>query len=100
MADFYFVLELEEDEALWQVPLELLTVRGGQVNVDHETLLTERSLDIPMQDVSETTSNLNSGTSGLCESLVGPNRIRSTSSQTASRTPLSSWASSETKRAR
>lgn len=66
----------EENETLWYVPLELKTDVQGNVSVDHEAILSERSKTIDLKGASA--FKLNAETVGVCESrrVGGGNRSR------------------------
>jgi aminopeptidase 2 len=61
----------EENETLWYVPLELKTVNGGKVSVDHKAVLEgrEKTLDLGGAE----TFKLNAETVGVCEFSDGVN---------------------------
>ncbi|KAK4703907.1 hypothetical protein P7C70_g2308, partial [Phenoliferia sp. Uapishka_3] len=66
----------EEDEVIWQVPLELLTVKkDGKVEVEHSVVLSTRESVIPFDDVANTTYKLNADTCGVYRTLYPVSRL-------------------------
>jgi len=62
----------EEDETLWQIPLNIQTVRSdGQVMLDNKTVLKEKVARIEIPNVKTSLYKLNAGTTGFCKSLLG-----------------------------
>ena len=57
----------EEDQTIWQVPLEPLVVEGGKKSIKHGVLLTDREDTLEIQDVKNATYKLNAETCGVCE---------------------------------
>jgi aminopeptidase 2 len=57
----------DEDETLWWIPLELLTVENGKASIDHKAFLEQRESVIPVKDVANATFKLNAQTAGVCE---------------------------------
>ncbi|SCV72292.1 BQ2448_4986 [Microbotryum intermedium] len=65
----------EEDAVLWHVPLQLLIVRDGHASVDHELLLTEREIVIPIKDIANVTYKLNAGMCGVYRTSYSQDRL-------------------------
>ncbi|SCZ99097.1 BZ3500_MvSof-1268-A1-R1_Chr3-1g05810 [Microbotryum saponariae] len=65
----------EEDETIWQIPLELLIVKDGKADVNHDLLLIERSTVIPIKDVANVTYKFNSETCGVYRTLYPEDRL-------------------------
>lgn len=61
----------EEDETIWHVPLELLAVKSGKAEIDHDAVLKDREATIPLKDVKNVTYKLNAETCGVCKSSCG-----------------------------
>ena len=61
----------EEDETLWWVPLELLTVdKAGKKSVDHKAVLEGRETTIKIDNVADATYKINAETTGVCMSTA------------------------------
>lgn len=61
-------MQPEEDETIWHVPLELMTVKDGKATIDHEVILSQREIMIPLEEVHNTFYKLNAETCGVCAS--------------------------------
>lgn len=67
-------LEPEDNETIWTVPLNLLTVsQQGDVNVNGSILLTEREITIPLDGAIQ--YKLNAGSASLCRVSYPPERL-------------------------
>lgn len=65
----------EEDQTIWQVPLEPLVVEGGKKSIKHGVLLTDREDTLEIQDVKNATYKLNAETCGVYRVLYPAERL-------------------------
>lgn len=56
----------EEDETIWHIPLEVLSVKDNKVDINHDALLSARELELPFKDVKDSIYKLNAETCGVC----------------------------------
>ena len=63
----------EEDETLWYVPLEIKTIKGGKVSVDHEGILDHRSMTYDLAGADS--FKLNAETVGVYRVSYAPERL-------------------------
>ena len=69
-SNFVFSLsqQPEEDQTIWQIPLEPLVVSNGDKQIKHGVVLTDREDTFEINDVKNSTYKLNAETCGVCES--------------------------------
>ncbi|GAA5938456.1 M1 family metallopeptidase [Sporobolomyces koalae] len=65
----------EEDETIWQIPLEPLIVESGRKDVKHGVLLTDREDTFEIADVKNATYKLNAETCGVYRVLYPAERL-------------------------
>lgn len=63
----------EEDETIWWVPLEVKTLNGGKVSIDHKAVLTERSAEYNVGKADN--FKLNAETVGVYRVKYSPERL-------------------------
>ncbi|BGO90211.1 hypothetical protein NBRC10512_002414 [Rhodotorula toruloides] len=67
----------EEDETIWQVPLQILVVdsKTGEKKVHSDVVLTQREQEIELPNVANTTYKLNAETCGVYRTLYPVSRL-------------------------
>lgn len=66
----------EEDQTIWHVPLQLLVVeKDGKKEIKSDIVLTERSTEIEITDVKNTTYKLNANTCGVYRTRYSVDRL-------------------------
>ncbi len=63
----------EEDETLWWVPLEIKTIKSGEVSVDHKASLQDRSMTYDLGNADS--FKLNADTIGVYRVSYSPERL-------------------------
>jgi hypothetical protein len=75
VATLTHLLQPEEDQTVWYIPLELKVVdKDGKVKIDHKAILDSRETIIPLPDVANTTYKLNAETAGVYRTLYPTDR--------------------------
>ncbi|GAA5943215.1 hypothetical protein JCM10213_006247, partial [Rhodosporidiobolus nylandii] len=65
----------EEDQTVWQVPLQLLVVKDGKTTVMSDLVLGEKEMSIDLPDVANLTYKLNAETCGVYRTLYPTERL-------------------------
>ncbi|EJU01765.1 puromycin-sensitive aminopeptidase [Dacryopinax primogenitus] len=68
-------LKPEEDETLWHVPLNILTVGAGKAVVDSKAVLTAKEATFDIPNVGNSLYKLNAGTTGVYRVLYPPEHL-------------------------